>query len=1076
MLFMMQIFYYHGFSTREGAFRILRSQLVKALFVLVLMWSASDVRGAVPGVQCPSGIDANDCVANDLQPTGSSVIEGPTACTEGEVFSAKVRIEFGNGGGANARYTVGFYVGETGELAIGGSSCTFDSMQPVGEPINLTGGSGGFLELNGDACGDVSKSDPTYKDISLDSVLCKDDDGDGNVDISYILTWENNANQANCQDPLDPGAFIPNPPKCLSDLEADLPIMVEPPPSIDVNKIAYPSTLNAPGGDVDYLISIVNTSPAVSDPVTISAIIDIPYGDISDQTNCVLPIILAPSQKVDCLFETQVSGQAGEQVLDTVTVFGEDDEGEPVEDSDSATVEILEEVTPTPPGDLRLAKFASPRSVDEPGGRVKYDVLVANLSETAVELTGLEDDIYGDLDGKGTCSVPQILVGASTFYSCTFEEEVSGFPGDVITDTITATGLDASQAQNLLDASDSASVTILNLSSDIEITKVANPQAVVEPGGLVDYTLQIQNHSAVDQVTITSLVDSLLGSPAGDCAVPFTLNAGGDLYTCTYPGLVSGNAGDAVTNEVVATGIDDDGFPVTDATAETVIIVGADPSIEVAKYALPPLALVTGSQVAYLVVVHNTSSATDPVTITSLVDDIYGDLDGRGSCDLNLPEGIVLQPAPGADSYYMCSWIESNVSGPEGTVLTDIVTASGNDDENTPVSASDDASVLFIDAPANPGVPKMELAKIASPVEIPEPGGDVTFTILIVNASDPAEQDTELTVTGLTDDIYGDLNGKGDCALPITLPVGSAALCSFTENVSGPVNSEITNVVTATASYGESGIIEESDDATVTILDIPSSLSLTKTAYPSTVKEPGAEVTFNVMVANTSKVDQVTVNSLMDSIHGDLDGSGDCALPRVMQPGGIYGCEFTAFVGGQGGGEEQNLLVASGVDDDGLAVSALDIATVAILDLPPSVVARKTADPVVVPEEGGLVSFAFTASNTSTTDTVVLNTINDSVFGDLNGQGDCSVPQVLEPGQSYSCQFQAFVAGSSGDSHVDEIVVTGVSDDGDPVSAHDNAVVRFVALIPVPTLNQVGLVVLLLLLVLGGTLVVRQRL
>jgi len=57
----------------------------------------------VLAAQCPQSIDSNDCVANE-------------------------------------RYNIGFYVGDNGESPIGGASCTFDSLQPVGDPIDLTGG------------------------------------------------------------------------------------------------------------------------------------------------------------------------------------------------------------------------------------------------------------------------------------------------------------------------------------------------------------------------------------------------------------------------------------------------------------------------------------------------------------------------------------------------------------------------------------------------------------------------------------------------------------------------------------------------------------------------------------------------------------------------------------------------------------------------------------------------------------------------------------------------------------------------------------------------------------------------
>ena len=393
--------------------RLLR-RLYSAL-TITLLCAAQPAAASVTGAACPADIQGDSCVANDLQPTGTEVISGPTACTEGESFSATVRIHFQNGGGANARYSVGFFVGEGGEPAVGGASCTFDSLQPIGNPSNPLGGP--YAELNGDACGDIEKAQPTYKDLVLDDLLCQDKDGDGNVDVSYVLSWVNNSNQANCTNPLDPAQFLPNPPKCRADLSYDLPIGVEQPPSIDVSKTAIPSRLYEPGGTVNYQVTIVNTSPSVSDPVTINSIVDQidgqPPVDVSGQTDCTLPLMLSPGQLETCTFVANVKGRAGDIVTDTVTVRGTDDEGEPVADSAIASVEIISVTATTPPGELRLRKFALPGELDEPGGLVQYAVLVANLSETGVYLTALDDDLYGDLLGQGRCSGPRFSGSAN---------------------------------------------------------------------------------------------------------------------------------------------------------------------------------------------------------------------------------------------------------------------------------------------------------------------------------------------------------------------------------------------------------------------------------------------------------------------------------------------------------------------------------------------------------------------------------------------------------------------------------------------------------------------------------------
>ena len=72
-------------------------------------------------------------------------------------------------------------------------------------------------------------------------------------------------------------------------------------------------------------------------------------------------------------------------------------------------------------------------------------------------LESLTDTVFGDLNGKGTCSVPQ-LIGIGGSYSCIFAELISGSAGDIHTNTVTATVID--ENSNTATGSDSATVSI----------------------------------------------------------------------------------------------------------------------------------------------------------------------------------------------------------------------------------------------------------------------------------------------------------------------------------------------------------------------------------------------------------------------------------------------------------------------------------------------------------------------------------------------------------------------------------------------------------------------------------------
>ena len=148
------------------------------------------------------------------------------------------------------------------------------------------------------------------------------------------------------------------------------------------------------------------------------------------------------------------------------------------------------------------------------------------------------------------------------------------------------------------------------------------------------------------------------------------------------------------------------------------------------------------------------------------------------------------------------------------------------------------------------------------------------------------------------------------------------------------------------------------------------------------------------------------------------DVNGDSTLDVAMGTPGyrlfeggrfvVYGGVSVAF-GGGAGFSETDTVTASGADDDGNPVSDSDSATVEVRDVPSSITMVKTANPTALDEPGGNVTYTFLVTNISTVDTVTINSLTDTVYDDLDGQGDCALPQTIAAGMSYSCAFTAFV-------------------------------------------------------------------
>ncbi len=252
-----------------------------------------------------------------------------------------------------------------------------------------------------------------------------------------------------------------------------------------------------------------------------------------------------------------------------------------------------------------------------------------------------------------------------------------------------------------------------------------------------------------------------------------------------------------VTNTALAVGEDATDGQYTDTDTATVTISGVAPSIVVTKAADPGSLPEPGGNVEFSVSVENTSGATDPITITSLTDDIYGDLDGQGDC--SVPQ--VIQPG----DTYECAFTGA-VSGDSGSSHTDTVTASGSDDEGTPVSDSDDAVVTITDV-----APEISVLKTANPTSVPETGGSVDFTFTVTN-----EGDEKVSITELSDSDFGVLDGDIDCAVGTELNPGQSCEFSISRNISGDFGGpDHVNTFTATAEDNEGTDATDSDNANV---------------------------------------------------------------------------------------------------------------------------------------------------------------------------------------------------------------------------------------------------------------------
>jgi hypothetical protein len=262
----------------------------------------------------------------------------------------------------------------------------------------------------------------------------------------------------------------------------------------------------------------------------------------------------------------------------------------------------------------------------------------------------------------------------------------------------------------------------------------------------------------------------------------------------------------------------------------------------------------------------------------------------------------------------------------------------------------------------------IEVTKTATTASVPETGGSASYTVSVRNLAQVAS----VTLDSLTDDQYGDItqthganqNCDGSAtpnvclavtattcntALTTSIPAGNVAgnpyTCTFTGTVPpGDFPGSFTDEVTAcgTDSFGNTNLCD-ADDANVPYSNVLEAPTLTKTV---TGTDCQIDVTYAVVVTNTSAEDTLTLNTLSDDKFGSITsahaaGSGfaqvvstTCSVPQTINPvghasGNNYSCQFVGRLNSCSL-THTDVVTGGATDDDGSNYSPFDSATVII--------------------------------------------------------------------------------------------------------------------------------------------------
>lgn len=709
---------------------------------------------------------------------------------------------------------------------------------------------------------------------------------------------------------------------------------------------------------------------------------------------------------------------------------------------------------------IEVTKTAVTPSVAEPSGSASFSVTVANTSVEPVTIQTITDSIEGgaalDLTSVGapiTATTCDTLIGTTltpiglgSTASCTFTATVSGNGGTTVHDDVTVVALDGQEDQAT--DSDGASVDITSVDPVLSVTKTPSVSSLAEPGGPVSYTVKISN-GGVEPVVLDTITDSIEGGAAIDvtqvappvsattCAalIGTSVDPGTDV-SCSFTvdqvvdlaDLPDGNLDDVVT----VGGHDDDNEVTATATAE-VVVTDARPTIEVTKTAVPTSVAETAPgqtrPVDYLVTIQNTSP--EPVTIGSIVDSVEG---GPGSAAGGTCAALI-GTSLAAQTGTSCTFT-MGVSGNAGDVVHDEVTVHASDDDGNDTSDAASAAVKLTDLSSS-----IHVTKSASVGSVPEPGAPVTYTVTIENTS---AADT-IVLGSIVDAVSGGapVAAGGDCQALIgsSLAPGASTSCTFTLQVVGNAGDSVPDTATVTGTDDDGGPVSGSGSEEVGITDVPSSIHVTKSASVASVPEPGGPVTYTVTIQNTSAADTVTIGSITDSVSGGapVAAGGTCAalVGTSLAPGETKTCTFTVQVTGNAGDAVGDTVDVTGTDDDDHPVEGSGSEVVDITDVAAALSVTKTPSVSSVPEPGADVTYTVGITNSSAADTVVVDSIVDSVEGgapfDVAGTCAAKVGTSLDPGASTSCTFTLPVSGNGGDAVHDTVTVTGHDDDPAPV-------------------------------------------
>ena len=585
---------------------------------------------------------------------------------------------------------------------------------------------------------------------------------------------------------------------------------------------------------------------------------------------------------------------------------------------------------------IDVTKAVSPSTLPEPGGPFHYTVTVENTGTVALTLGLVADNQYGTLHDP-LVDPPIVLApnGTKVFEFDMDHTEAGTYPNTV--------GVVASDsAGRMVMDSASASVDVTDVLPEIEVTKVASPEWLDEPGGPFTYTIVVTNRS-VESVTLDLLTDTLplSGGVISDPTAPGVVLAPGESHTWT-PVLSYFDAG-SYLDTAYALAHDNEGHPAEDSAQATVLVKDKLPVIDIEKSVSPASLPEPGGEFTYTLTITNDS--VEDVTITSLTDDY------ELPAEITALIGTTMTPGEVITKTYTVTHTEAGAY--DNTAAITVM-----DNEENEASDSDDARATVTDV-----APVIDIEKSVSPASLPEPGGEFTYTLTITN--DSVE---DVTITSLTDDY--ELPAEITALIGTTMTPGEVITKTYT--VTHTEAGAYDNTAAITVEDNEENEASDSDDARATVTDVAPVIDIEKSVSPASLPEPGGEFTYTLTITNDS-VEDVTITSLTDDY--ELPAEITALIGTTMTPGEVITKTYT--VTHTEAGAYDNTAAITVEDNEENEASDSDDARATVTDVAPVIDIEKSVSPASLPEPGGEFTYTLTITNDSVEDVTITSLTDD---------------------------------------------------------------------------------------------------